>query len=420
MKYSVITFGCRVNQADSLGFEEDFLARGDTPAAPEQSDVVVVNTCSVTSSADQAARQTIRRIARVNPDAKIIVTGCYATRRPDEVAALPNVLRVVPNSNKQDLVENLTSAERFGGGDGSCGATIEPGVAGRTAFTLRVQTGCSEPCSYCIIPTTRGVPVSKPLESALQEADRVVAAGFKEIALTGVHLGSYGRDLSPRSSLIALLRALALNHSSGHSDTRVLFRISSLEPMDCTGEIVDIVAASDCFAPHFHLPLQHASDRVLTAMRRPYTIEYYANLVNRIRAVIPQASIGSDIIVGFPGETDEDFQSLAGYLVGSPLTHLHVFPYSDRPGTPAAALTNKVHGSIVRERANRLRAISQQLSSRFRVSQIGSVHRGLTLDDGSVAVTGNYLKVKIPAGRMRNEWIDLRVVSEQHGELLGG
>jgi threonylcarbamoyladenosine tRNA methylthiotransferase MtaB len=200
----------------------------------------------------------------------------------------------------------------------------------------------------------------------------------------------------------------------------VLFRISSLEPMDCTPEIVDLVAASDSFAPHFHLPLQHASNRLLAAMRRPYTIEYYSTLVDRIRTGIPQASIGSDVIVGFPGETDQDFEYLADYLDGSPLTHLHVFPYSDRPGTTAAALPDKVHGSIVRERANRLRAISQQLSSRFRLAQIGTVHRALTLDDGTLAVTGNYLKVKIPVGHTRNEWIDVRVVSEQHGELLGG
>jgi threonylcarbamoyladenosine tRNA methylthiotransferase MtaB len=373
----------------------------------------------VTASADQAARQTIRRISRLNPDARIIVTGCYATRRPDEVASLPNVLRVIPNSHKANLVPDLTTAERFGDGDGSCGATIAPGVAGRTAFTLRVQTGCSEPCSYCIIPTTRGVPISVPLERVLQEIGRVVTAGFKEMALTGVHLGSYGRDLRPQSSLIELLRALdGLRRSEGRPD--VIFRISSLEPMDCTPEIVELVAASDSFAPHFHLPLQHASNRLLAAMRRPYTIAYYSNLVDRIRTLIPQASIGSDIIVGFPGETDEDFECLAAYLEGSPLTHLHVFPYSDRPGTPAAALTNNVHGSIVRERANRLRTISQQLSSRFRQSQIGTVHRALTLDDGSLAVTGNYLKLKIPAGHVRNEWIDLRVVSEQHGELLGG
>jgi threonylcarbamoyladenosine tRNA methylthiotransferase MtaB len=442
LKYSVITFGCRVNQADSLGFEEEFLAAGGQAAAPEESDLVVVNTCSVTASADQAARQTIRRVARVNPNAKIVVTGCYATRRPDEVAGLPNVLRVVPNDDKPQLISivrsvrpqpdqdergvrlqpDLSTAERFGDGEGSCGASIQPGVAGRTAFTLRVQTGCAEPCSYCIIPTTRGTPISVALEKILRDVGRVAAAGFKEIALTGVHLGSYGRDSTPRSSLIELLRALdaAWGRPSGRpDDPSVLFRISSLEPMDCTPAIVDLVASSDTFAPHFHLPLQHASNRLLAAMRRPYTIEYYGNLVDRIRTQMPNASIGSDIIVGFPGETDQDFECLAAYLLQSPLTHLHVFPYSDRPGTAAAALPSKVHGSVVRERGIRLRTISQQLSTRFRRAQIGAVHRALTLDDGSVAVTGNYLKLRIPPGRARNEWIEVRVVSEQDGELLG-
>jgi threonylcarbamoyladenosine tRNA methylthiotransferase MtaB len=424
LKYSVITFGCRVNQADSLGFEEGFLGAGARAAAPEDSDVVVVNTCSVTASADQAARQTIRRIARVNPDVKIIVTGCYATRRPAEVASLPNVLRVVSNDAKPQLLSlvrhDLSTAERFGDGDGSCGAVIEPGVAGRTAFTLRVQTGCAEPCSYCIIPTTRGTPVSVPLERVLQEVERVAAAGFKEIALTGVHLGSYGRDLDPRSGLIELLRAVDNYVGSVRLQPDLLFRISSLEPMDCTRDVVDLVAGSDSFAPHFHLPLQHASDRMLAAMRRPYTIAFYSDLVERIRALMPHASIGSDIIVGFPGETDEDFECLAAYLEASPLTHLHVFPYSDRPGTAAAAIAKPIHGSVVRERANRLRTISQQLSGRFRRSQIGAVRRALTLDDGSVAVTGNYLKVRIPPGHARNEWIDVRLVSEQDGELLRG
>jgi threonylcarbamoyladenosine tRNA methylthiotransferase MtaB len=439
LKYSVITFGCRVNQADSLGFEEDFLARGHTAATPEESDVVVVNTCSVTASADQAARQTIRRVARVNPDARIIVTGCYATRRPDEVSTLPNVLRVIPNGNKTDLVRSirhepdLSTAERFGDGEGSCGAPIQPGVAGRTAFTLRVQTGCAEPCSYCIIPTTRGRPASLSVSQVLHEIDRVVSSGFKEIALTGVHLGSYGRDLDPQSSLIELLGTLdtVLGRPEGrplHSevdtdvgfgrgrpsgrphDEAVLLRISSLEPMDCTTEIVDLVANSGTLAPHFHLPLQHASNRLLAAMRRPYTIELYRDLVDRIRTLIPHASIGSDIIVGFPGETDDDFECLAAYLETSPLTHLHVFPYSDRPGTPAAALLNKVHGSTVRERASRVRSISQQLSSRFHQSQVGRLHRALTIDDGSIAVTGNYLKVRIPPGRARNEWIDVRLI----------
>jgi threonylcarbamoyladenosine tRNA methylthiotransferase MtaB len=454
VKYAVITFGCRVNQADSLGFEEALRAAGAVAAAsPADADLVVVNTCSVTATSDQGARQTIRRVARDNPSARIMVTGCYATRRPDEVAALPNVVRVVTNDDKPRLVHlvpNLTTAQRFGDGEGGCGAAIEPGAAGRTAFTLRVQTGCAEPCSYCIIPATRGAPRSVPMDDVLREVERVASAGFKEIALTGVHLGSYGRDLTSRSSLIDLLRALSdvrLRPNPAYDDDadgrrvrlqpdrerresddrsatalaeRVLFRISSLEPMDCTREIVDLVATSDSFAPHFHLPLQHAGDRVLAAMRRPYAIRDYAALVDDIRARIPNAAIGSDIIVGFPGESDDDFEALASYLERSPLTHLHVFPYSDRSGTEASMMRAKVPGPVVRERGRRVREIGQRLAARFKASQIGSVHRALTLEDGSLVVTGNYLKLRVPPLHSRNQWVRVRVTSDHDGELLGG
>ena len=450
MKYAVITFGCRVNQADSLGFEEELQAAGASPAPPASADLVIVNSCSVTATADQGVRQMVRRVARDNPAARIIVTGCYATRSPEDVRALPNVVQVVPNDDKPKAIplilrqaQNerdplalsvLSTASRFGEGDGACGAAVGPGVAGRTAFTLRVQTGCAEPCSYCIIPTTRGAPRSVPTADVLREVTRVAAAGFREIALTGVHLGSYGRDLSPRVSLIDLLRALTVDSalrtehpalSTQHpalstQHPALLFRISSLEPMDCTRDIVDLVAASDCFAPHFHLPLQHASDRVLETMRRPYTLECYASLVDGIRSRIPHASIGSDVIVGFPGETDADFDLLASYLERSPLTHVHVFPYSDRPGTAATSMPGKVPGPVIRERGRRIREIGQRLTSAFLESQVGTTHRALTLEDGAVAVTGNYLKVRIPPGRTRNEWVRLRIASHRDGELLAG
>jgi threonylcarbamoyladenosine tRNA methylthiotransferase MtaB len=413
--YSVITFGCRVNQADSLGFEEDLLAHGAVPVSPEQADVVLVNTCSVTATADQGARQTIRRVARENPAARIVVTGCYATRRPDDVRDLPNVVRVVPNDDKPRMLslisadEGLNTAARFGSGEGSCGGPIAPGLAGRTAFTLRVQTGCAEACSYCIIPSTRGRPRSSDVDAVLAEITRVADAGFREIALTGVHLGSYGRDLTPSCSLLDLLRSIEARFAG--RVPRLLFRISSLEPMDCSREIVDLVSAGDCFAPHFHLPLQHASNRILAAMRRPYTIEYYAALVADIRSRMPHASIGSDVIVGFPGETNVDFEQLSSYLDGSPLTHVHVFPYSDRPGTDATTMSGKVDGAVVRERGRRVRNIAQRLSGRFRESQAGSVRPALTIEDGSTVVTDNYLKVRVPPGRARNEPVLVRLLA---------
>jgi threonylcarbamoyladenosine tRNA methylthiotransferase MtaB len=423
VKYSIFTFGCRVNQADSFQIEEQLMAAGGAASAPCEADLIVVNTCSVTSSADQGARQIVRKMARDNPRARIVVTGCYATRRPDEVADLPGVVQIVANDRKDRLAReiglapsqpdmtdaDLTTAQRFGDGDGACGAGIAPGLAGRTAFTLRVQTGCDQTCSYCIIPTTRGAGRSLPLHQVLLEIDRIRDAGYREVAITGVHLGSYGRDLADGSSLLELLRQLD-RHSAD-----IRFRISSLEPMDCADDIVDLVAASARMAPHFHLPLQHASDRMLVAMRRPYTLAYYRRLVDRIRRHIPHASIGTDIIVGFPGETEADFAVLEAYLRQSPVTHVHVFPYSDRPGTAATALSNKVHGSIVRERAATARSIGHELNRRFHQAQEGSVRPALTIDDGSLAVTDNYLKVRIPPGRVRNEWVTVLVRNDASG-----
>jgi threonylcarbamoyladenosine tRNA methylthiotransferase MtaB len=415
VRYSVITFGCRVNQADSFEIEAELRAKGGTAVEAAEADLIVVNSCSVTSAADQAARQIIRKVARENPNARIVVTGCYATRRPDELAALPGVVQIVPNDRKDVLAREigLTTAERFGEGEGACGAAVVPGVAGRTAYTLRVQTGCDESCSYCIIPSTRGTGRSRPVEQVMSEIERVRGAGFREIVLTGVHLGSYGRDLGDGSSLLGLLETI---ESDAPDQTRI--RVSSLEPMDCSEAIVDLVSASRRLAPHFHLPLQHASDRMLIGMRRPYALSYYRRIVDRIRERIPHASIGSDVIVGFPGESDEDFEQLDSYLAGAPLTHVHVFPYSDRPGTVAASMPAKVHGSVVRERATRLRNVARDLTRAFQRAQEGAVRPGLTIEDGSLVVTDNYLKVRIPSGHARNEWLSVRVMSS--GETLQG
>jgi threonylcarbamoyladenosine tRNA methylthiotransferase MtaB len=302
VKYSVITFGCRVNQADSLGFEEALLAGGAVASSPADADLVVVNSCTVTATADQGTRQTIRRIARDNPSARIVVTGCYATRSPEEVAALPNVERVIVNDDKPRLIQLLRRPEKtaedaehaeenvfsaiiapsavFSDGYGPCGAAIEPGIAGRTAFTLRVQTGCDEPCSYCIIPTTRGAPRSVRLEKIVHEVERVTAAGFKEIALTGVHLGSYGRDLEPRSSLIELLDALDSGSARLQPDRDPLPRTDGLLARDRGSRrvIQSLCAALSPAAPARERPRPggHAAalhDRLLRVPRRPHPRE---------------------------------------------------------------------------------------------------------------------------------------------------
>ena len=420
MKFAVVTFGCRVNQADSFALERGLRAAGGSPAPVEAADVVVVNSCSVTATADQGTRQVIRRIARTNAAARIVATGCYASRAAEEVAALPGVVAVVPNVEKEALAARIldtmepTTAERFGGGDGACGAPIRPGERGRTAYTLRVQTGCDEACAYCIIPSTRGRGRSVPLPRLLDEVGEAAAAGYRELQLTGVHLGSYGRDLTPPSSLVALLKALAAHPAD------FLVRMSSLEPMDCTPEVVELVTTSPRFAPHFHLPLQHACDAVLRRMRRPYTAAGYRAVVDDIRARLPHAAIGSDLVVGFPGETDADAAATVDFIRQSPLTYLHVFPYSDRPGTEATAMPGKVHGRRIRERARAVRETGAALAARFREAQVGSVRPGLTLaqSGGTVVLTDNYLRVRIPAERPENQRVRVRVTGA--GETMAG
>ena len=382
MKYSVVTFGCRVNQAESLAIEAAMRARGATSVSPDEADVVVVNTCSVTASADQGARQTIRRIARVNPRVRVVVTGCYATRQPGEVAALPNVVRVVENAGKDALVDavaediGLTTAWRFGDGDGPCGTTLTPGTAGRTALTLRVQTGCEEACSYCIIPSTRGMSRSRPLEGVVRDVQRAVDAGYKEIVMTGVHLGSYGRDLTDGTSLATLIRTLR------DWPADVLFRISSLEPMDCTAEIVEMVASSRRLAPHVHRPVQRGAGAMRRALRH----------VAQPREPAPPAGVSE---------------------------HL-VFRYSDRPGTDASRTFPKVDGREVRERGREARAIGERMARRFRESQVGRTLRGLSVDDGRSVVTNNYLKLRLDLRQPRNEWVRVRVEGDQQATVAGG
>jgi threonylcarbamoyladenosine tRNA methylthiotransferase MtaB len=313
---------------------------------------------------------------------------------------MPGVVRLVPNAGKGDLIREICGHES---GAGACGSQIEPGVMGRTAYPLRVQTGCEEHCAFCVIPSTRGASRSRPMHDVLTDVGRLAAAGYKELWLVGVHLGSYGRDLTPQVSLPDLLASL----DAAPGD--VTFRISSLEPMDCSPEVVDLVAQSGRFAPHLHLPLQHGSDRVLAAMRRPYPVERYRDLLGHIRARLRHASIGADVIVGFPGETEADAETSAETVAALPLSYLHVFPYSDRPGAAAEAMTPKVAPAVIKRRAARMRDIGARLSSGFVRSQAGTIRPGLTIDDGTTVLTDNFLKVTIPAGLPRNTRVRIRI-----------
>ena len=435
MRFSVLSFGCRSNQAESCQIELDLKAGGGVPAASDSADVVVVNTCSVTVAADAASRRAIRSVARANPRAQIVATGCYATRKPDDVARLPGVMRLVPNAGKPRIAELITPGvvSRHSGGEDDSGSDyrglwrqettpgvisigLRPGDRGRTAYPLNVQTGCDEQCAYCIVPSTRGPGRSRGVAQVVDEVRRLANAGFRELWLTGVHLGSYGRDLAPPFGLIDLLRAL--DREAAALD--IAFRLSSLEPMDCSEDIIDLVAASPRFAPHLHLPLQHASDRMLSAMRRPYTASRFRAIVQRARARMPDAAIGTDVIAGFPGETERDVRDLESFLREIAPAYLHVFSYSDRPGTPASAMPSKVPAAVVRQRAERLRGVALELSARFAEVQVGTERAALTLDDGTIALTDNYLKLRIARGRARNQRVRVRIVSAHplRGEVV--
>jgi threonylcarbamoyladenosine tRNA methylthiotransferase MtaB len=416
VNYAILTLGCRVNGADSLAIEAALIDAGASTAAIDAADVVLVNTCSVTAAADQAARQAVRRVARANPRARVVVTGCYGSRCPEDLAGLPGVAAVFHNSRKDDPQALARAVLDLVGttapmGPGPCGASVVPGIAGRTVWTLAVQTGCGERCSYCVVPQTRGPGRSLAPDAVLRAIERRVADGFREVVLTGVHLGSYGRDRGTGESLASLLRTLGRALERG----AVRVRVSSIEPMDCQGDVIDALLGHPCFAPHFHLPLQHASGRVLSLMRRPYSLARYAAVVREIRDRAPRAAIGSDVLVGFPGERDYDVDVLCGFLADSPLTHLHVFPYSDRPGTDASAMADKVPGAAVRDRAARVREVAARLQATFRRAQVGTDHEALTLEDGCRALTGNFCKVTIPAGHRRNEWVRLRITHEENG-----
>ena len=389
MKYAILTFGCRVNQADSFDVECDLRARGGRETCIELADVVVVNTCSVTATAEQAARQAIRRVVRLNPDARIVATGCYAARAPLEVQALTGV---TPCSGISGVATRDAGIAANGSSPANTACMPGPGTRGRTVHLLRVQTGCNEHCAYCIVPATRGPSRSLPIPGVIERVGEASAAGFREVTITGVHLGGYGRDLQPAIRLAHLLRALAADRSG------VRFRVSAVEPMDFDEDVIGAVADSGRFAAHFHLPLQHASDRILSAMKRPYTLDRYRTILDRLLAACPDSAIGTDLIVGFPGETEVDHQACVDYLEASPLAYVHVFPFSPRPGTAAARMGGRPRGEEVRRRVRRLRTIAADLGRRFRGRFVGSVRHGLTIGDGALVLTDNYQTCAVSCG----------------------
>jgi threonylcarbamoyladenosine tRNA methylthiotransferase MtaB len=476
-------FGCRATQADGAAIERQLLDRGLTPASDAAAaGVVVVNTCTVTAAADSQARDAIRKIHSQNPAAKVIVTGCYAQRAPEELATLPGVSWVLGNSHKPqipDLVTQIAPAAeksppvgaqhvapqlapsaaegavipslpaqagearpaRRGGKllfhsshsaqilasdifaqSAFLSAPVLGGESGHTRPTLKIQDGCNLRCAYCVIPFVRGKSRSLPPDAVIGEVLALTSPNSthpaREIVLSGINLGTYGRDLSPRVAFEDLLRRILDETSLDR------LRISSIEPLDVTADLVELFASTDRIAQHFHMPLQSASDRILAAMHRWYRAEHYARRVELIHDRLPHAAIGADVITGFPGESETDHAATLSFVDRLAFTYLHVFSFSARPGTQAATLPNQVPSPIIKRRARELRALGEAKSASFRRSQLGRTLRVLTLrrdenEDTSTtpALSSNYLRTRIPANLPANVFLDV-LISGEEGNYL--
>jgi threonylcarbamoyladenosine tRNA methylthiotransferase MtaB len=491
-------FGCRATQADGAALERQLLDRGCTPGAdPATASIVVLNTCTVTAAADAQARDSIRKIHAQNPHACLIVTGCYAQRAPEELAALPGVTWVVGNSHKPQIPDLITSlsvpqssaapsnflpsaalipnsfdahfhslagaqhvrppssdALHLGRGPDFAkiltgdifahpeflSAPIQGGESHHTRPILKIQDGCNNRCSFCVIPYVRGKSRSLPPDQVIREIQNLTAhrpskpanarvgqpivaassphnhsiqpshSAAREIVLSGINLGTYGRDLSPRVEFIDLIRRIL--------DETPLerLRISSIEPLDVNQDLIDLFASTDRIAQHFHVPLQSASDPILAAMHRWYRSEHYARRVQLIHDRLPHAALGADVIAGFPGETEADHAATLAFIDRHPFTYLHVFSYSSRPGTKAARSPDQVPTPIIKRRARQLRTLAEAKSAHFRQLQIGRPFRVLTLhpsaqderDGLTPALTTNYLKALVRGIHPANQWLEFR------------
>lgn len=420
--FYVKNFGCRATQADGASIAAALTAKGLRQIdKPHTAKLVVVNTCTVTSEADQDARQTIRNIHRQNPKARILVTGCYAQRCPTELARLPGVCSVVGNSHKTSIADvaipnlvNISSDARSAAYHGEIADSqvlvsdifaqqeflsypVLTAGQERTRPNLKIQEGCNNRCTFCVIPSVRGNSRSAPPEQVINQVN-FLAKQYKEIVLTGINLGRWGRDLPARPHLHGLLDRLLRE-----TDVAKL-RLSSVEPNDWDNDLLTLMASSDRICKHVHIPLQSGSDQILKAMRRRYRVRHYADRLNRVRQLMPWASIGADVMVGFPGETEQDFEATRQFITDMPFTYLHVFTYSPRPGTPAAQHMHPVPPTIKKSRSRTLRALIASKNTVFRRSLLGQFFSAITLKSEDKymtrALTDNYIPVTIEGGRL--------------------
>ena len=397
------TLGCKVNQNETEALSALFRERGyEVVDFADQADYYVINSCTVTHLADRKSRQMIRRAVKTNPRAKVVVTGCYAQTDADAIQKIPGVSLVVGTNEKSrlvDLLEELSDEPRvvvrkYADLKDFEEITAEKDVQRARAY-LKVQEGCNQFCSYCIIPYARGPVRSRPVESALQEAEKLIRQGFKEIVLTGIHLGAYGQDLGKKYNLEKLVLDLL------RLDFNVRWRLSSLEPTEVTPGIIRMLKEYRNFCTHLHLPLQSGHDAILRAMNRPYTTAQYLEIVTEIKKAVPDIAISTDVMVGFPGEKEEYFQEYWRFVEKVGFSRLHVFKYSPRQGTPAADFPDQIPAPVKEARSRRMLRLGEKLEERYAekfllrvVEVLVEEQSDATLWEGSSA---NYLKVRFTA-----------------------
>ena len=428
MRIAITTLGCKINQYDSAVIQSRLEENHSFVPFEEPADCYIINTCTVTDRADWEARQLVRRAKRLSPGAKVLVTGCYAQVNPAEVADVPGVDYVVGLNRLDDLLQFVALPKDRDVRIAVSDAKRQRGVPvlgtrtlpGHTRAFLKIQEGCNYSCTYCIIPTARGLSRSVTPREVLEQVRMLADAGYREIVLTGIHLGGYGQDLIPKVDLTALLEMI--------SQSRLIprVRLSSLDPREVPDRLVDLMASSDVICPHLHVCAQAGDDEILKRMRRNYDGAYYRELLMKVRERLPDAALGSDIIVGFPGETDGAFDRSLELFAALPLTYFHVFPYSSRRGTVAASLPDHVGSEVKKTRARRMRELGaikkRDFCLRFRGQKLSvlieeKIDRATGLRRG---FSRNYLPVLVPAGgTLVNREIEVEVEGFEGGWLRG-
>ncbi len=428
-KIAITTLGCKVNQYESAAFQTGFEAAGCVMArAKEVADIIVINTCAVTAKAGTQSRQAVRQLMRKHPNAKIVITGCYAQMDAQElVNSINKPLCIVGNGNKDRLVQAALC-------DTPCDLTMLMGkisqkkeicrlpvrhFGNRTRACLRVQDGCHNFCTYCIVPYTRGPSRSLPLEEVMDQAAIFAEEGHKEMVVTGIHVGQYGKDLHEGTNCVELMRRLCFSHPE------IRFRLSSIEPMEISEELLALMAEQNNFMPHLHIPLQSGDDTILARMNRGYTTQEFKETLLLCRKKLPDAAIGIDVLVGFPGETEQHFTGTCALLQELDCTYLHVFPYSQRPGTLAATFDQQLPQAVKDKRVARLRQLDAEKKEHFYKRYLGATRPVLVEHkrdpDGNLrGFTDNYIPVSFPGPKSLMNTIAAITLESVSGTQVSG